>query len=240
MFSRSFSQAACSLAVLFLTQGLWAASFGVSPVRIQLTAEQPSAMITVQNWSEEETTILQLQLNAWSQQDGRDVLEPSRDLVVVPPLITLEPGDAQVVRIGLRRPPPGGVEASYRLLLREVPPHPSQDFHGLQLALNLSLPVFVRPAHDVQAEMQYRLVESGSDGLELHVRNIGDAHIQFQGLNLADGAGTQLTGRNLPAYLLPGQHRVWHFETNAVAQQWTVSAKTDAGTLEADLPLETN
>lgn len=240
MFGRTKSQAACSLALLFISQAALAGSIGVSPIRIHLTAQQPTTMLTVQNWSEDETTILQLQLNSWSQEDGEDVLEQTRDLIVVPPLISLQPGSSQVVRIGLRGSPPIGKEASYRLLLREVPKQPTPDFHGLQVALNLSLPVFVRPAREVRAEMQYRLVDSGSDGLELHVSNVGDAHIQFQGLNLADRAGTELSGHNLPVYLLPGQHRMWKFETNVVAQQWTVSAQTNAGEVEAELLLETD
>lgn len=239
MIRSTKSQAACSLALLIIGQVALAGSFSVSPVRVHLSQQQPAGMLTVHNRTDQET-IVQLQPNVWWQEGGADVLERTTELIVVPPLLTLKPGGSQVVRIGLRKAPPAGGELSYRLLLREVPPPPAKEFHGLQVALNISLPVFVQPVHAVQAEMHLRLVRAGEGRMELHVSNIGDAHIQFQQLSLADGAGTELTGRELPAYLLPGQRRIWQFETDAAAELWSLSADTDGGALEAELLLEAN
>jgi fimbrial chaperone protein len=194
-------------------------------------------MLTVRNQSDEET-VVQLQANAWSQQDGADVLEPTADLIAVPPLFTLAPGGSQVVRIGLRRPPSPRSEMTYRLLLREVPPPPADDFTGLQVALNLSLPVFVLPSAVAEPEIRLRLARSAEGDAELQLSNAGNAHVQLRQVRLTGPGGDSIEGRGLPIYLLPGQSRTWQLKADMAAGRWTLSGDTDAGPVETELVLD--
>lgn len=240
MFRRSTSQAILGLALLLPGATALAGSFGVSPIRVTLTLQQPAGMLTVRNRSDAET-VVQLDAHTWSQQDGAELLEKTADLIAVPPLFTLAPGGAQIVRIGLRRPPSAAGERTYRLLLREVPPPPADDFSGLQVALNLSLPVFVLPAAGAVPDLHWDLGVSGSGVAELRLRNDGDAHAQLRTVRLAGPAGELIEGQNLPVYLLPGQGRAWPLDTNAAAgSRWTLTADTDAGPLETELVFESN
>lgn len=238
MFFRSTkSQAVLGLAFLIFTGLAQAGSFGVSPVRVTLTPQQPTGMLTVRNQSNE-STVVQVQANAWSQQDGTDVLEESADLIAVPPLFTLPPGGSQVVRVGLRRPPAAEGELTYRLLLREVPPPPADDFTGLQVALNLSLPVFVLPAGGAQPELQGGLARDVDGALSLQLLNAGNAHVQVQQFDLTKPDGSVLNSAALSAYLLPGQSRSWDLGAEALPGRWSLAAKTDAGPVEFELELE--
>lgn len=238
MFFRSTkSQAVLGLAFLILTGLAQAGSFGVSPVRVTLTPQQPTGMLTVRNQSNEQT-VVQVQANAWSQQDGADVLEESADLIAVPPLFTLPPGGSQVVRVGLRRAPAVEGELTYRLLLREVPPPPADDFTGLQVALNLSLPVFVLPAGGAQPELQGGLASDVDGTISLQLLNAGNAHVQLQQFELTKPDGSVLNSSALSVYLLPGQSRSWDLEAEALPGRWSLAAKTDAGPVEFELELE--
>lgn len=237
MFRSTKSQAAFGLALLILTGLAQAGSFGVSPIRVSLTPQQSTGMLTVRNQSNEQT-VVQVQANAWSQHDGADVLEESADLIAVPPLFTLPPGGSQVVRVGLRRPPAAEGELTYRLLLREVPPPPADDFTGLQVALNLSLPVFVLPAGGAQPKLQGGLARDADGTIALQLLNAGNAHVQLQRFELTRPDGSVLNSSALSVYLLPGQSRSWDLEAEALPGRWSLAAKTDSGSVEFELELE--
>lgn len=234
------SQAVLGLALLLLAEAALAGSFGVSPIRLTLSAERASQMVTVRNTGEEET-VVQVQSNAWLLREGADVLEPSAELIAVPPLFTLAPGGSQVVRIGLRRPPEPGVELTYRLLLREVPPPPEEGFMGLQVALELSVPVFVLPPGGASPDLDWQLARNADGALELRAHNTGNAHVQLQKARLESMDGQVIESPDLSVYLLPGQSRSWPLSGQAaVGSRWTLAAKTDAGELDVELLLEAN
>ena len=70
--------------------------------------------------------------------------------MATPPIFTVPPKGTQVIRVGLRRAADAQQGLSYRMFLQEVPPPPRQGLQGLQVALRLSLPVFVMPARDAR------------------------------------------------------------------------------------------
>src|SRR5712692_1255538 len=79
-----------------------AGAFNVSPVRIALSQTHPTAILTMQN-NGDQAVVVQIEVMAWSQADGKDIYTLSRDLLANPPIFTLVPQGTQIVRIGLRR-----------------------------------------------------------------------------------------------------------------------------------------
>lgn len=237
MFRSTQSQAVIGLALLLCCANALGGAFNVRPTRLELSATQSAGMLTITNPTAAET-VVQVQVNAWSQRDGADLLDASRDLIAVPPLFTLRPGASQVVRVGLRRAPEPDAELTYRLLLREVPPPPAEGFTGLQVALNISLPVFVQAVGGSAPKLHWNLGR-GADGLlTLQLSNSGNAHVQLTGVTLT-GPDRTVEGQNLPVYLLPGQSRAWPIDSGATGgTRWTVRAATDAGPVKAELVLE--
>jgi fimbrial chaperone protein len=218
-----------------------AGSFAVSPVRATLSAARGTGSLTVHN-NGTEAAVVQLSVVAWSQESGQDVYQPSKDVLATPPLFTVQPGASQVVRVGLRRAPDATRELSYRLYLQEVPPPPKADFTGLQVALRLSVPVFVTPAKaNAKPVLHWRLSRAPGGGLTLAADNNGSVHVQVANFSLADANGKALASRQVAAYLLPNQGRAWQLALEplpAAGTKLQLAAQTDAGDLKSDVTVE--
>jgi fimbrial chaperone protein len=217
-----------------------AGSFTVNPVRLTLSSSQAVAAVTVKNVGDE-ATVVQLESSSWTQHDGKDVLEPTSEILATPPILTVPPGASRIVRVGLRRPADPQRELTYRLFLREVPP-PQPVAQGLRIALLISMPVFVVPPHPPAAEVQWRAVRRHDGDIQLQARNTGHAHIQLGHLEITQaGAGAAIATRNMADYLLPDNGREWTVpaqSTPPVGTLLSITSLADTGPLKATVRLE--
>jgi fimbrial chaperone protein len=102
---KKIGQALRGLAVVIAQVSMaLAGSLEVNPVRITLSATQAVAAVTVRN-SGSEPTVVQLETTRWTQHDGTDALAPTTEVLATPPILTIQPGTARIIRVGLRRPP---------------------------------------------------------------------------------------------------------------------------------------
>lgn len=217
---------------LFVAGGVaHGASFGVTPVRAELDVAHPIASFVVRN-REDAPTVVQVDVAAWRQQDGADVLEPTEALIATPPIATIPPGGEQIVRIGLRRPAAGGAtEQSYRVLLQEVPPPPPSGFQGMRMALRMSIPVFVPPASRKAPRLAWRA--RASDGaLVLSLANAGNAHAQVATLDVTGADGKPLNATPLSGYVLPGQRREWRLPAVTTPTSVHLRGRTTTGAID--------
>ncbi|MGU7841263.1 fimbrial biogenesis chaperone [Burkholderia sp. AW33-5] len=239
---------ACKLATWIAAVTLaaaWADSqatdFTVSPVRVELSAAQRSVALTVKNESPDQPVVVQLRTAAWSQNAGDDVYASTGDLIAAPPIFTIAPGSSQVVRIGLRRAPGADRETSYRLYLQEIPPAPKPGFAGVQIALEMSLPIFVKPAADTAPRLRWSAAPrpAGTGMLALRVTNDGTAHAQVANLALlAPGSDRPVATHAEFAYVLPGQSRELMFKPGggtvpAAASGMHLVGYSDAGDIDS-------
>jgi fimbrial chaperone protein len=208
-------------------------------VRVNLSANQPVAAITVRNESSE-PTLVQLEALAWSQSLGKDVTIPTGDVLATPPIFTLPPKGTQIVRIGLRRPAGSSTnERTYRLTLREVPPKKTTP--GLNVTLLVSMPIFVAPSSPTSADLRWRVARDGDKQLRLIATNAGTAHAQIAKLDVSGADGKSLASRTTAEYVLPGNTRTWTLDTTAapaVGAKLKIATTTDLGTATAEVPLE--
>ncbi|HZZ92376.1 MAG TPA: molecular chaperone [Usitatibacter sp.] len=217
-----------------------AGSFSVNPVRASLSATRRVEALTLYN-SGTEAAVVQLEVRAWSQERGRDVLAPTREILATPPIFTIAPGARQVIRVGARGPASVTQELAYRLFLQEVPPPPKPGFEGLRMALRLSIPVFIAPPGAAPRLDWHAAAEPGGR-VRIDVGNLGNAHVQIANMALAQG-GKPVTGKQqVAAYVLARQSREWVLEPSAPIAPGAplhLSAETDNGPVEADVALET-
>lgn len=233
----SISQAACSLALFFCMASVQAGSFSVNPVRLSLSAAQPTGSLTVRNDGAEATTV-QLEVLEWSQQDGQEILQPSQVLLATPPIFSVPAGGRQVIRVGLRQAPNAQQESTYRLLLRELPLASEEPATGLKMALNISLPVFVLPAGGASPEMHWTATQNAPGSLTLRGQNSGNAHVKVTRLSLYDSSETLMAEKATSDYILAGQSREWTIKTDIpVTGSMTLRAATQAGDLVAVVDL---
>lgn len=219
-----------------------ASTFHVSPVRVELGAGRGSVALTVRNEGDA-PTVIQTQVVEWSQQEGKDVYQPTSDVLATPPIFTVAPGAAQIARVALRRAPDPGRELAYRIFLQEVPGPPQAGFQGAQLALRISIPIFVEASKPQGLKLDWSAQRGPGGELRLVINNIGGKHVQVYDLALSSAGGAEPVYSDQSAsYVLPGQRRSWVFKPiggrTLTGDRVHVTALTDAGRVQTEIVLE--
>ncbi|KAB7771369.1 fimbrial biogenesis chaperone [Xanthomonas maliensis] len=187
-----------------------AASLQLAPTSLTLQAQQTADGLWLSNSG---SAPLQVQTRAyrWTQVDGADQLVPTQELLVSPPMRTLAAGERQLIRVIRAGAPPTSEEASYRIIVDELPDNSNPDRKGMQFVLRYSVPIFLLPIGTTAptSALQAEIV-SGSNGMaELQLRNTGKAHAQVADVrHQVDGTFTNVLD-GLVGYVLPGQTMRW-------------------------------
>ncbi|PIF74771.1 fimbrial chaperone protein [Variovorax sp. 54] len=209
-----------------------ATSLSVAPLRIVLTPQRPVASLTMGNAEDTEVAV-QAEVVAWSQQDGRDAYEPTRDVLVNPAIFRLPPGGRQIVRLGLQVPA-DAAERSYRIFLRQLPrdqalPADGAEGAKVQTLLRIGVPVFVPPLQPRRA-LQWSLQADRGARYRLVFDNQGSEHIQVTQLVVRREDGTELLRKSLSQYALAGQSAGIDIELPALPPdtRLQIEAATDA------------
>ncbi|MCC7200091.1 MAG: molecular chaperone [Gammaproteobacteria bacterium] len=236
--------------LLALSAPALAGSFSISPLRVDFAETSGTASLTVRN-EDAAAAVVQTQAMAWSQEGGKDALSPSRDLLISPAVFTLQPGGSQLIRVALRRSVDPARELSYRLIVQEVPQTAAPGFTGLQVALKLSVPIFVAPTAPAEPQVTWAASRDASGKLSVTARNDGAAHARIHNfaLKTADGTAKVLEQPSL-SYVLPGAIRQWSFGDNnntrpdaksvaspGKAGQYRLEGTTDRGSFATELTL---
>lgn len=234
--------AAVCLVVLSGAGPVAASDWAVDPVRIDLSPQQQTAVLQVRNNSDQATTI-QIKAVSWSQQAGKEVYEPTRELLVSPPAFTLAAKAEQLVRVALRRTADPASELSYRINLQEIPPPPAPGFVGLQVALRVGLPVFVQPlTGKASPKAVWTAAALDDKRIKVGLDNQGNAHLQVSELALyVPGVEPAIAGESGLSYALAGQTREWILNLTTAKlpsnQRLRLKAYTDAGEIDTEVVL---
>lgn len=217
-----------------------ASGLGVSPIRIHLSDTSPTAALTLEN-NGTTPSVVQMQVMRWLADGDRDRYEPTYEIVASPPIATIEPGQTQIVRVGLSRDVEPDRELTYRLYIEEVPPPPKPNHQGLQVALRIGVPLFVAPEQRAGPQLSWRAKTLAGGGLSLHVINQGNAHLRLMGFRLRSAkSGRLLTEQQSVGYLLPGQSRQWSLplQKGLAEKRLLLSVTADPGVADVELELE--
>jgi fimbrial chaperone protein len=231
------------LTLLFLVagHGVQAGSFGINPVKLVLSAQNPTEIMTVRN-DGAQAAVMQVELASWTQEQGLDNHTPTRELLATPPIFNLPPGASQIIRIGLRRAPDGQREMAYRMFLQEVPPPPKPGALGLQVALRISVPVFIPPPFLAKPNLRWKAIRLDDHTLKIEVTNIGNVHDHLSAYTIhRKGSSAPYLSQQFFAYLLPGATRNWTLTPKTMpnpGETLRLSAHTDQGAVEADIKVD--
>lgn len=195
---------------LFLAaaQAAAASSFTIAPIRVELGADHRIVALTLHN-QDSVPVLIQLRVAAWSQADGVDTYEDTRDLLTTPPLFEVPPQGEQIIRVALRRQVDATRELTYRLFVEEVPRPLAATATGLNMALHLSLPVFVTPPHLQPPQLQWTAHALKDGTLQLQATNPGAAHLQVTDYELQFGADGPSVHVGQSRYALGGSAATW-------------------------------
>ncbi len=184
--------------------------FQVSPIRLDLGKTARSGVITVSNVGSGKVN-LQIRATEWTQdRAGKDLYSETSDIVYFPRIISLEKGDAQVIRVGMKGAPPVS-EKTYRLYIEEIP-EPNRAEAGktqVAIAIRFGVPIFIKPVNErLKGLVDPITVVKGA--ATAHVSNAGNVHFRITTVAIT---GTTADGQEVFAkeikgwYLLAGAER---------------------------------
>lgn len=230
---------ACLVAVASTAQ---ASGLQVSPVSLTLQATDNAQGLWLSNTGDN-VVHAQVRVYHWTEQDGAEQLTPSTGLVISPPMVEIQPGAKQLIRVIRVGAPPSGagaVEDAYRLAVDELPVD-VQRKQGLQFVLHYSLPVFIEPVGVVQVEpkLQWSMQRAG-DHVVLQASNSGTGHAQIANLGFVNRSGRRITiNDGLFGYVLPGATIRWTLKQPATdfAGGGTLEASVNGAPVTQAIPL---
>jgi fimbrial chaperone protein len=242
MTVRQYLGAARPAALLFLCLAVacarpaGASSIQVDPIRIDFEPGATSATLFVRNGGDA-PVVLQAELNDWTMDEAGERYSPTNALIVAPPVMTIAAGGEQVVRLGLRAAADPSRERAFRLFLTEVPPPPQPGFRGLQVALRVGIPVFLRPADKRAPRLEWSVARTGADALRIAVANDGASHVRLLSIAVSAAGADAPFASEGPTYVLAGSRRAFTFTTppGAATERVRVKFATENGSQETEL-----
>lgn len=226
-------------ASLFSTFSYAQGSMQLAPLRLALSDSVTTSTLIVKNRSDT-PTLVQLELLSWSQKNNDNVLEPSRDVLISPPVFTIPANGEQILRAVLRRKADPNKELSYRLFVREVQDQSSLATDGsVKVLLNISIPIFIEPAAKLSSKLLWHASMSGAHKINIKLANNGLQHVQIKSFQLSSD-GVNPISQNVMRYVLPGSSTEWTFENKDAPfkSPLTLQAITDNGDLRETITLE--
>ena len=204
----------------------------ISPIMVEFLPGQMTTTLLVNNKSPLAAS-LQLRPFQWTQVGGVDTLTPTAELAVSPPITGIGGGEAQTFRIVLRHEATTR-EASYRLLLDQLPPPGSAG--TVRVVLRLSIPVFADPDRRLERSLTWRIVLD-QHGASLVAVNGGGGHVRILNpvLTLAGGGRAVVTTGQGP-YILPDSTRSWPIRATSPLRSGStlhLVATSDGGPIDA-------
>ena len=158
------------------------------PIDPKIAAEEKASELWLENRGES-TTLMQVRVFGWQQSNGQEQYQTQQQVLASPPLVRIEPGKRQMVRLIKQTPPPAGKEAAYRVLLDEIPtPQQAGDHQaGLNFQMRYSVPLFVYGSglapEEARPQLSWRLVSQ--DGRPaLQIANRGNGHARLSNVSL--------------------------------------------------------
>jgi fimbrial chaperone protein len=205
-----------------------AGSLAVSPLRLTFANAAQITALTVENHGREDA-LVQLETFAWTQRRGEHKLDPTDDVIAVPPVFRLRPGAQQRVRVGLTREFTGNAETTFRLTVTEVPT--AIKLGTVAVAVRHSLPIFVLPSSATASSLTVK----AAAGSGLEITNNGSRHMQILRWRLRDPNGTVVSEGGGPGYLLSGASQPIALAGPLVSGLMVFEADSDARTLKIDV-----
>ncbi|WP_201023794.1 fimbrial biogenesis chaperone [Type-D symbiont of Plautia stali] len=156
------------------------------------------------------TTIMQVRIFSWLQVGGQEQYQTQQQVVASPPMVRLEPGQKQLVRLIKQTPPEAGREMSYRVVLDEIPTPrtPGENQAGLTFQMRYSVPLFVYgngvTSDSAKPQLSWQQIDSGGRRW-LELTNRGNGHARLSNVTV----GGRRLGNGLFGYVLANSSNRW-------------------------------
>jgi fimbrial chaperone protein len=222
------------LLALMLAGGASAGAVTIAPVIVELSPVRKVVSVTVTNPGDSVLNF-QAEVLAWRQVDGKDTLEATKDVLVVPPVAAIAAGASQIFRVTSRLPP-SNREQAYRIILEDV----SAEIAGpansaiVNIRVRHSLPVFVAATGTPAVALQVTQCAAAAGKGCVRIVNEGGRYVMAKSMRVEGGDWSKDIALNMR--VLVGGYYDWQFDLPArVAATLNVKAETSAGSFSGTL-----
>ena len=216
------------------------ASMNVSPVRVFLSQDNDTDVVRITN-NETSAKSYEIEIVAWTQSnEKREVYSPTEDILAVPPLFTLNPGEEQILRVGLLTNVDPDIEKTYRIFVTELASPDGNDTQtaGINMRLQVGLPVFVAPLAMPTASLAYVEAKVIGDQNFIRFRNSGNTHVKTMEVRYSGPGNDEDVVTPAVGYIHAGKSGFLPVSLPNGDQAGTVTVVTERlGALEYELPL---
>lgn len=212
-----------------------AGSFQVNPVNLAIPPERATTSLSLQNTGSEPVSV-RMVTYLWTQEGGKDVYSETSNVIASPPIFTLEVGETQLVRVGLKDRRPG---EAYRIVFEEIP-RDNLEGNVIQVALRLNLPLFVE-AEKGESSVRWQAWRDASGALTLAAENIGSRHQKITGVELDREAGEDRLLSEEVGVVLPSSIRRWDLGSQpdiAAGSAISLTIRTPAGEVQQQVVVQ--
>ncbi|MCX7982830.1 MAG: fimbria/pilus periplasmic chaperone [Syntrophales bacterium] len=226
-----------SLVFLFVLMStpIWGANIEINPVKIFLDPQNRIEKIAIKNQDDAEINI-RVKAFRWRQgEDGQDKYDETENIIVVPRILKLKPGEEKIIRIGINQLPKDEQEESYRIYIEEVPIQEGERKGAVvKLYMKIGIPVFVTPAKSQpKIEIENPTIENKE--LRFKIINRGNVHrILSEVVVLGkDNHGIEIFNKKIGGwYLLTGAAKLYAipFSTDGKIKIIHITVNTSSGT----------
>jgi len=173
----------CLLLAFLSIQTVYAGSFKVFPLRLDLDQKTKTTLFKITNTGDQAVTI-QLESAIWSQDEkGEDQYQPTSDIVFFPKIVKVEKGEQRIIRIGYRGRPANRMEKSYRIFAQELLER-SEKKGNLSFALRFSVPIFIHGQNNkAKPEIAQASMKNGM--LSVLMKNTGAEHLIVKSVSVS-------------------------------------------------------
>jgi fimbrial chaperone protein len=212
------------LAGWFAASGASAASLQVSPILLEVAAPGATTTVTLRN-NGMKPIATQVRVFRWIQEEGRERLEPTEDVVASPPAVDLPPAQDYVIRaVRVTKRSIEGEEA-YRLIIDELPESPQRQ-RTVNFVVRHVIPLLFDAPDASAPDVKWQIAQSKRT-ISLTAVNRGDRRFRLASVRMRDGAGKGVSfGPGLVGYAL-----------GRSTMSWTVSASRSVFTPGAEVSI---
>ena len=222
-----------------------ASSVLIWPINPQIEGDQKAAALWLENRGDAAIS-LQVRVLSWGQADYADQLNAQRAVVASPPVITIEPGKRQMIRLMKMQAPAPATEQTYRVLVDELlPPDAKVDAAlGVKFQMRYSVPLFVfgsgvsiasatsKPAEGIQLlkpDVRFEVQKEAGKRFLL-LSNQGPAHARLASVTVQQGGKKTPVAEGLLGYVLPGARMRWELPASVAGDSFALEARVNEAT----------
>ncbi len=192
----------------------------VWPIDPVIEAGESATALWIENRGDA-PAVLQMRVLAWRQEGGEDRYADQETVFGTPPMMRIEPGARQMIRLTRIAPAPAGTEQAFRILIDEIPTvdaaPPRSASAGIRFQLRYSIPLFAygegltretrtgraASAGAARPELSWRTLEADGQAW-LEVRNTGSVHARLARARFQNGEDVTALADGLFGYALAG------------------------------------